>query len=168
MKNIIAIITLFVTINTFAEVPVVKCSSFENKAFQLISKYEGWRATAYVCPAGKKTIGWGFTSPEIVSKGTITRKYADEKLIGYIRSIDAYVTSTVDANLTENQRVALVSFIYNVGRGNFESSTLLKKLNKKDYSGAAQEFAKWKFSNGKVLNGLVSRRAEERTWFCKK
>lgn len=168
MKSITIIIAAVVlTINVFGAVPTVPCTQFENKAFQLISKYEGWRASKYKCPAGKWTIGWGFTAPSIVNKGTITRQYADQKLIAYINSIDEYVNGIVDVKLTENQRVALVSLIYNIGRGNFESSTLLKKLNRKDYSGAAAEFSRWKYSKGKVLGGLVRRRAEERAIFCR-
>ena len=74
MRNItITLITLFVTVNALAAIPVVKCSNFESKTFQLITKYEGWKPSVYTCPAGKQTIGWGFTSPEIISKGTPLR-----------------------------------------------------------------------------------------------
>jgi len=60
---------------------------------------------------------------------------------------------------------ALVSFAYNVGIGNLKSSTLLRKLNAGDYDGAALEFHRWKRSNGRVLPGLVRRRAAEALLF---
>ena len=169
MKNItIAILAMFVTINVFATQSNIKMTSIQKKAFDVITKYEGWKPSTYVCPAGRKTIGWGFTSPEFIRKGSMTRNEADKILVSYIDSLSSYLDGQVQVKLTENQKAALISFIYNVGRGNFESSTLLKKINKKDFSGAAQEFSKWTKSKGKTLSGLVSRRADERAWFCKK
>jgi lysozyme len=58
-----------------------------------------------------------------------------------------------------------VSFVYNVGAGNFAKSTLLKKLNNADYQGAANEFLRWNKAGGKVLNGLTRRRDAERSLF---
>ena len=169
MKNItITLIALFVTINAFATQSSIKMTSLQKKAFDVITKYEGWKPSTYVCPAGRKTIGWGFTSPETIRKGTLTRNEADKMLISYIDGLSSYLDGQVQVKLTENQKAALISFIYNVGRGNFESSTLLKKLNKRDFSGAAAEFSKWNKSKGKVLSGLTRRRADERALFCKK
>jgi len=69
--------------------------------------------------------------------------------------------------LNNNQFSALVSFVFNVGIGNFKASTLLKKLRGGDYLGAADEFPKWRRANGKILRGLVLRRAAERDLFLK-
>lgn len=169
MKNItITLITLFIAINAFATSSNVKMTSLQKKAFDIITKFEGWRSSAYTCPAGKKTIGWGFTSPEFIWKGSMTRNEADKILVSYIDSLSSYLDGQVQVKLNENQKAALISFIYNVGRGNFESSTMLRKLNKKDFGGAASEFSKWNKSKGKVLSGLTSRRADERALFCKK
>jgi lysozyme len=67
--------------------------------------------------------------------------------------------------LNQNQWDALVSFVYNVGAGNFISSTMLKLLNQGDYKGAAGEFPKWVHTNGQINPGLVRRRAAERALF---
>jgi lysozyme len=60
---------------------------------------------------------------------------------------------------------AIVSFAFNVGLGNLQSSTLRMKYNRGDYTGAADEFLKWNKSSGKVLQGLVRRREAERVLF---
>lgn len=74
----------------------------------------------------------------------------------------------VEVPLNQNQFDALASFTYNLGETNLSSSTLLKKLNAKDYTGASNEFLKWNRAGGKVLNGLVRRREAERNLFLKK
>ena len=67
--------------------------------------------------------------------------------------------------LERHERAALVSFIYNVGSGNFAASTMRMKLNRGDRIGAAQEFPKWRRAGGVILRGLVRRRAAERRLF---
>jgi lysozyme len=71
----------------------------------------------------------------------------------------------VKVPLTQNQFDALVDFVFNVGAHNFEKSTLLIKLNKQDYKGAAEEFPRWNRAAGHVLGGLIRRRGAERTLF---
>ena len=75
------------------------------------------------------------------------------------------VSRLINVPLTENQFGALVSFTYNVGSGNLKASTLRQKLNRGDYAGAADEFPKWRRAGGKILRGLVRRRAAERALF---
>jgi GH24 family phage-related lysozyme (muramidase) len=75
------------------------------------------------------------------------------------------VEALVETPLTDNQFGALVSFTFNLGRGNLAKSTLLRKLNGGDYDGAAIEFNKWNKAGGKVLAGLVARRAAEAELF---
>ena len=65
-------------------------------------------------------------------------------------------------DMTVERRAALVSFVYNVGGTKFGNSTLLKKLNAGDASGACAELSKWVYAGGVKLKGLVARRAEER------
>jgi len=67
--------------------------------------------------------------------------------------------------LSDDQTAALADFIYNLGAGNFRSSTLLRKLNAGDYAGAAAEFDKWDYAGGKELAGLLRRREAETTLF---
>ena len=79
----------------------------------------------------------------------------------YERAVGRLVT----VSLSENQFGALVSFTYNLGSDNLKASTLRQKLNRGDYRGAAGEFPKWRRAGGRVLKGLVRRRAAERALF---
>jgi lysozyme len=65
------------------------------------------------------------------------------------------------------RKISLVSFVFNLGVGNFRTSTLLKKINAGDDDGAAQELVRWIHAGGKALPGLVRRREAERTLFMK-
>lgn len=132
----------------------------------LIKQFEGCKLTSYKCPAGIWTIGYGHTKG--VKQG---QKITQVKALNYLKedlaSFEKGVKTSVKVPINQNQFDALVSFTYNVGLGAFKTSTLLKKLNKKDYSGASKEFARWNKASGKVLNGLVKRREAERKLFVK-
>lgn len=134
------------------------------KGIDLIKKYEGCRLTAYKCPAGIYTIGYGHTNA--VKKGQkITLKQAEDFLREDVKKFESGVLRAVSAPLTQNQFDALVSFCFNCGLGAFKTSTMLKKLNARDYAGAAKEFLRWNKSNGVVLNGLTRRRKAEKALF---
>lgn len=139
------------------------------KGIELIKEFEGLRTTAYKCPAGVWTIGYGHTGAvdgkPITSGMKITAAKATELLRGDLAKFEAAVNSYVKATLTQNMFDALVSFSFNVGAGALKTSTLLRKLNAGDYDGAADEFLKWNKAGGVVLNGLVRRRKAERTLF---
>lgn len=132
----------------------------------LIKRYEGCVLTAYKCPAGVWTIGYGHTRG--VKKGmAITKLQAYEYLKDDLKTFEDAVNKYVKVPLSQSQFDALVSFSYNVGAGALKSSTLLRKLNKRDYSGASNEFLRWNKSNGKELSGLTARRRAERELFLK-
>lgn len=134
---------------------------------ELIKKYEGCRLTAYKCPSNVWTIGYGHTKG--VKKGMkITKAQAESYLKSDLITYEDTVNKYVKVSINQNQFDALVSFSFNCGMGALKTSALLKKLNKKDYSGAANEFLRWNKSNGKVLNGLTKRRKAERNLFNKK
>lgn len=139
------------------------------KGIDLIKEFEGCKLTAYKCPAGVWTIGYGHTGSvdgkAITSGMTITAAKATELLKADLSKFEAAVNSYVTAPITQNMFDALVSFTFNCGAGALKGSTLLKKLNAKDYDGAAAEFPKWNKAGGKVLNGLVRRREAERCLF---
>ena len=82
-----------------------------------------------------------------------------------MRIFEADVRRLVKVRLAPWQFDALVSFTYNCGAGALSSSTLLKKVNAGDFEGAALEFHKWNKAGGKVMNGLVRRRASESLLF---
>lgn len=130
----------------------------------LIRQYEGCKLTAYLCPANVWTIGWGRTTN--VKRGdTCTQAQADAWLVEEYDAFERNVRALVKVPVTASQLGALVSFAYNVGLGNFGSSTLLRLLNAGDYQGAAGQFSRWNKAGGKVLAGLIKRRAAEAALF---
>ena len=131
-----------------------------NEGLSLIKKYEGCKLTAYRCPAGVLTIGYGHTRG--VKNGmTITQGIADQLLREDIAPVEKQIND-MRLELKQNQFDALVSFIFNLGVGNFNSSTLKKKIiAKASNAEIAAEFKKWTRAGGKVMPGLVKRRAEE-------
>ena len=95
----------------------------------------------------------------------ISQKRAEIFLREDIKKFENGVKKAVSVPLTQNQFDALVSFCYNCGLGAFKNSTLRKKLNAKDYAGAAKEILRWNKSNGVVLEGLKRRRNAEKALF---
>ena len=132
----------------------------------LIKEFEGFVANAYLCPAKVWTIGIGTTvypNGVKVKKGDkCTEEQAHEYLAHDMIEFEKTVNDSVKVPLSQNQFDALVSLAYNIGSGAFKNSTLLKKLNAKDYAGAADQFPRWNKGGGKVLKGLVRRRDAER------
>lgn len=115
------------------------------------------------------TIGIGHTGSvdgKPVAPGmTITQEKSRQLLKDDAATATRAVIKLVSVPLNQNQFDALVDFTFNLGQGNLQSSTLLKKLNAKDYAGAANEFPRWNKAGGNVLPGLTKRRAAERTLF---
>lgn len=123
------------------------------KAYSLIRQFEGLRLTAYRCPAGVWTIGYGHTSG-VVPKMVITKEKTEEFLRQDIASAENIV-SVECLSLRQCQFDALVSFVFNVGSGNFRKSILLKKIKANpDDSSIMDEFLRWVYANGVVLTGL--------------
>ena len=137
----------------------------EVKAIALIAKFEGFRSSAYICPGGKDTIGYGFTDPELIKKGSITRQEADRLLGIKVRAEIAWLNKQGLPAMTPSQKAALVSWCYNLGHGNFLKSTMLKRIKEGNWIAAQKECNKWVFSNGIRLGGLVNRRAAESAMF---
>ncbi|MEG2347239.1 MAG: lysozyme [Cetobacterium sp.] len=134
------------------------------RGIDLIKSFEGLYLEAYKCPAGVWTIGWG-TTKGVTPGMKITKEKAEELLRGDLVKFEAAVERNVKVPINQNMFDSLVSFTYNLGEGNLKSSTLLKKLNAKDYYGTSQEFQRWNKAGGKVLNGLIRRREAERDLF---
>ena len=108
------------------------------------------------------TIGWGSTGADI-KKGVVwTQAQCDDRFSQHLGEFASGVAKAIgNAPTAQHQFDAMVSFAYNVGLGNLNSSTLLKKHKAGDYAGAAAEFARWNKAAGKVLPGLTRRRAAE-------
>jgi GH24 family phage-related lysozyme (muramidase) len=108
------------------------------------------------------TIGWGSTGADIKKGVTWTQQQCDDRFSAHVDEFGAKVAAALGgAATTQHQFDAMVSFAYNVGVGNFQSSTLLRKHKAGDYAGAAAEFVKWNKAAGKVMAGLTRRRAAE-------
>lgn len=133
----------------------------------LIKKYEGFKANAYLCPAGVPTIGYGNTYypngvKVKIGDSPITEAKASELLLAVLTKYEDAVNRYAQKPINQNQFDALVSFTYNLGMENLRSSTLLKKVNSNPLDATIKdEFLKWTRSNGVVLAGLKKRRAEE-------
>ncbi len=129
-------------------------------AYILIQQFESLKLTAYKCPGGVWTIGYGHTSG--VQEGmTITETEADELLTEDIEVCEKQINS-LNLSLNQNQFDALVSFLFNVGFGNFSKSTLLMKVKVNPYDNSiADELTRWVYSKGKKLAGLQRRRTLE-------
>ncbi len=136
------------------------------KGIELIKKYEGLRLTAYKCPAGVWTIGYGHTKG--VKEGQkITNSQAEELLKEDLRVFENGVNKW-NLQINQYQFDALVSFAFNLGLANLGKSTLLKKVqaNPQDKT-IKDEFLKWVNAGGRKLEGLVRRRNEEAEMYFK-
>ena len=131
-----------------------------NTAIELIKSFEQLRLNSYLCPAGVWTIGYGHTDG--VNQGMlITEKTADAFLKQDIRNAEHSINQ-MDAELTQEQFDALVSFVFNVGVRAFNVSTLRKKIlkNPNDPS-IADEFRRWIYAGNEKMPGLIKRREQE-------
>lgn len=134
---------------------------------ELIRHFEGCRFNAYLCPAGVWTIGYGHTAG--VKEGdSIDQEAAEAFLIEDLETFEQAVMRLVEVPLTQQQFDALVSWTFNLGAGNLAESTLLKKLNNYQYAEVPEQMMRWVRAGGKVLDGLVRRRAAEAALFQSK
>lgn len=136
----------------------------------LIKEFEGLCTTAYVCPAGVLTIGYGHTK-DVKPNDVITKDGAEELLKKDLKEFEEAVTAMLDIRevaVNQCQFDALVCFAFNVGTKALDTSTLLKKLTIGDVEGASDEFLRWNKAGGKVLEGLTRRRQAERRLFLAK
>ncbi|WP_248796091.1 lysozyme [Pseudomonas sp. MWU13-2105] len=134
----------------------------------VLKYFESCRLTAYPDPASGGvpwTIGWGHTGPEVKPGLVWSQAQADSQLSNDLVSREQAVSNAVTASLTAGQFDALVDFVYNLGAGNFQTSTLLSLINAGDMAGAVEQFARWNKAAGKVMAGLTRRRAAEAALF---
>lgn len=126
----------------------------------LVKRFEGLRLEAYLCPAKVWTIGYGHTAG--VAPGAVcTEVEAGELLRLDLRAAEEAVEQLVRVRLTENQFSALVAFVFNVGRGNFSTSTLRRNLNAGAHENVPVQLLRWTKVNGRESRGLLNRRRAE-------
>lgn len=135
----------------------------------LICEFEGLRLKAYDDGVGVWTIGYGTTiypnGIKVKNGDVCTLEQAKSYMAHDLKKFEQTVNDAVLVALNQNQFDALVSLTYNIGQSAFKSSTLLKKLNTKDYVRAANQFDVWVNAGGKRMQGLVNRRKREKEVF---
>lgn len=134
------------------------------KGLNLIKSFEGLKLTAYRCPAGKWTIGYGHTKG--VKKGMyISEEVATHFLIEDVQRVEPVINSYNDIyHWTQNEFDALASFAFNCGIGNLKK---LLKYGQRTKSQIADAILLYNKANGRVLRGLIRRRKAERELFVK-
>lgn len=139
-----------------------------NDGIAFIKREEGERLVGYLDSVGIPTIGVGHTGTvegKPVAKGmVITPAQSTSLLLRDLAWVESAINGNVKVPLKQNQYDALCSFVFNVGRTAFVNSTLLKKLNAKDYAGAAGQLLQWKRA-GTIADLLLPRRKRERELF---
>lgn len=130
------------------------------QGIQAIKDFEGCRLTAYLCPAGVPTIGYGFTSG-VKLGDTMTQKQCDERLARELMAYEVSVMRATGGLIKQSEFDALVSFSWNVGIAGMKNSSVVKAHNRGDKTGAARAFGLWNKAGGKVLPGLTRRRSAE-------
>lgn len=137
-----------------------------NEGLAFLRRWEGFRPTPYFCAGNKRTIGYGHVLQNNEDYTTISLREAEALLRKDVAKVEAALEKALkEVELTQSQWDALVSFVFNVGIGNFRKSTLLKKLKQGDFKAAADEFLKWTKAEGKTVRGLQRRREAERQMF---
>jgi len=136
-----------------------------SKGLDHLKEIEGIEYKAYLDTGGVWTIGVGHTGPDVHEGQLADDLQVMEWLRMDVIDAESAVNRLVKVPLTQNQFDALVSFVFNIGESQFSKSTMLRKLNAGDYTGAAAQFPRWNIDNGKVIFGLTKRRILERNLF---
>lgn len=140
-----------------------------NNALRIKEYFEGREYKAYRDPGSKNglpiTIGIGHTGPEVHLGLVWNDEQIDSAFSKDCEKFEKIVSDAVKVTLNQWQFDALVCFVFNIGRANFHTSTLLLKLNAGDYSGAQAEFVRWCLNDGKKMLGLYRRRYAESRLF---
>ena len=141
-----------------------------DEGLDLIKLYEGYSSSPNLCPANHWTIGygaiWGMDDKRVTEDHPdINEDQADYLLRRDVKKSEMAVLRHIRVPLEDGQFNALCSFVFNLGSGALQSSTLRRKINRGDYIGAANEFPRWVFAGGRKLKGLVRRREHERLMF---
>ena len=125
-----------------------------------IATHEGYRSEAYKDAVGIPTLGFGETAGVKMGDKTTPERAFVQLLESTEKHADA-IRQCIHVPLYQHEFDAYVSLAYNIGTGAFCRSTLVKKLNAKDYAGACEEIRRWNKAGGKVLPGLTRRRQKE-------
>lgn len=136
-------------------------------AADFIEQWEGFRETAYLCPAGVLTIGFGHTGSDVKEGQIVTYKEAYDMLLEDLKRYASGLAAWVNVKVTQGQFIALLSLAYNVGVDGVvhKCPKLLRAVNTEDIDEAARQFLDVNKVNGKELPGLTRRRKAEAKLF---
>jgi lysozyme len=135
------------------------------RCLDLIKEFEGCRLEAYQDSVGVWTIGWGHTGGDVTSHQIVSQAEADALLSQDSQTVAVQVENAFQFAVPQSVFDACVCFAFNLGIGNFKSSTLLKEVNDNNYLTAVQQFAMWNNAGGKKSTGLTRRRLREALLF---
>lgn len=140
-----------------------------DRGLEIIKEFEGFRARAYMCPAGVWTIGYGHTRG-VKAGDVVTEQQATELLRNDAKEAEEVVTDLVKVELSQWQFDALVSLVYNIGSGNFCNSTIRRLINEgcDDEDRLRHAWCMWKRAGSRTLSGLIRRREKEFKLFTNK
>ena len=137
------------------------------EGLDFIKRHEALRLCPYLDATGTPTIGYGNTFYEdgrkvTINDSCISEEKANKLFLDFLKGFEGFVSQKVIKSVTQAQFDALVSLCYNIGKGAFGGSTLLKRVNVNPLDEDIRyQFSRWNKSKGRILKGLVKRRAEE-------
>jgi len=137
---------------------------YSRNGLLLTEQFESCRLYAYLDSKGVPTIGYGHTAG-VQLGDTCTQAQAEAWLLEDVAWAASVINRDVTVPLTQNEFDSLVDFVFNVGSGNFEGSTMLKLLNQQNYAAAAEQFVRWDKAAGVEIAGLLRRRQSEEELF---
>lgn len=123
---------------------------------------EGVRYNPYIDVVGVQTVCWGHTGKDIIMTKTYTYAECKALLDKDLAIVASQVNPVIKVPVPEATLGAIYSFVYNVGIGNFRTSTMLRLINQGDIAGACQQLMRWTYAGGKQWKGLMTRREVER------
>ena len=138
--------------------------NISQEGISLIKKFEGCELEAYRCAAGVWTIGYGHTK-DVKEGNSITKEQAESMLVHELQEYCSDVDIAVKVDLKQNEFDSLVSWTYNLGPTNLNSSTMLRVLNEGKHDEVPAQMKRWNKASGQVKEGLVRRREAEALMF---
>jgi lysozyme len=135
--------------------------SIKKDIVKLIKEFEGFKAEAYICPSGFRTIGYGHVLAANDKINSIDEDKAELLLYQDIAKAQASVIRNINVEITTGQFDALTSFTFNLGAAALQRSALRLKVNRGEHEQVPKEFMRWVYACGRILPGLVRRRKEE-------
>ena len=148
----------------YGEITNMQNMKISQEGLSLIKKFEGCKLESYQCAAGVWTIGYGSTSG--INEGMeISQEQAEDLLLEDVAVFEEAVNKAVEVPLEQYEFDALVSWTFNLGPSNLNSSTMLKVLNENKKNEVPAQMRRWNKANGETLQGLVRRREAESLLF---